>query len=700
MLKLLGILLLSTASNINCADSSCSSCTIGYLYNSISCLPLCPSGYTQSSSPNACAAVTQSLFYLNFWEFREFAVTSIGNFQHPTGLQFQDSAKLSPIPTMERGFYFASTSRLMSNVNYIIGPDFTLRLCIRIKADGTIFEATDGTISYFKLAAVSGKVAAYWYLTSTTTSSTSSLTSFTYTSNWVNIVMYSSQSTGLFSMNLASYTSSASGFEFRGQVSDLVCYFGGYASGGSFTGFLHEMHADNLVTTTYILMLPTINCEYNQYYDMPTYSCITCTGCSATWPWCARASCTVCYTSSCTTCTGFTYSYCTSCNNGRTAPDCLNALFCASQTGTYACTVCNTGYTLIDGLCLIQPYNYNAAALSTPVININFNTFAQYYGGIFQNGANAATWAPFNSPDTDDPIPVNSRGLYFDGGTKYLVSTSKVVMNYKSSLALWMYPQNSWFPVCTQRFYTFGLNYAMLVISNYGTDTFMYTYNTQTLYNQWIFSGYSINFVSGTLTISYTFGTTVSEVFSINGYALYDPGTLMWIGKYATVAGYNFLGFIYSFALWQTAIDSLTTAYDTCGTGLGGSCIWNSGLTQYYNSYENTYFSCDSGCTSGCSTWGTCNQCLSSAVPLAQTITLHALQQSSIHATLDIHIPQKSIAATLLAVIAMGPIPTTASPALAENTCSLRYAYLHILWDTQYPALPAHNLPTPSSICC
>ena len=102
-------------SNLYCFDSTCSPCTSGYLYNTHSCLLMCPTGFTQSSSPNQCtASSSQSVFYVNFWEFGDYEASSIGSFSHPTGLSFSTATQLSPIPTMERGFYFASTSSLKS----------------------------------------------------------------------------------------------------------------------------------------------------------------------------------------------------------------------------------------------------------------------------------------------------------------------------------------------------------------------------------------------------------------------------------------------------------------------------------------------------------------------------------------------------------------------------------------------------------
>ena len=608
MLKIVLLLVLCAASNIDCADPSCTSCISGYLYNAASCLPLCPTAYIQSSSPNACSPLASlTIFNLFFYSTRNFEATSIGNFQHPLGLPFQDPSRGSPIPASERGFYFESTSRLVSNINYIMAPDFTLRMCIRIKADGTIFEVTSGGTSYFKLAAVSGVVVASWYLTSPSTSAVYSINVYTYGTGWACPIPYSSQQSGQFSMIKGSAITTIEGFEFRGQFSDTTMYFGGAASGGAFTGFLYNFWADNAVNTT-IKLLGFINtCDYNQFHVTSSGACITCTGCSQTWPWCLRSSCSICYTDSCSSCNGYAYEDCTACNNGNTPPDCTLGKNCQSGNGVFDCTTCNSGYSLIDGLCLLEPYGYNPGALNTPVINMNFNTIQQYYDGIFQSGIDGTTWAPFNSPAADDPIPVKSRGLYFDGVAKYLVSTSNVVLNYKTTVAVWRYSQNGYYTVYTLYFTISTYRNAVILVSD--TEDYISSYSLGYYFtsNQWIFEAYMINFVSNTVTLTYTDGSSVSNVYSIDGYAYYDIGSLMHIGRYGTV--YFYKGFIYSIAIWQTVITDFSTEYDACGIGLGDSCIWSCSFNKYYNSYENACLTCDSSCTAGCSTWGTCALC-------------------------------------------------------------------------------------------
>ena len=609
MLRFMIILAYCTGSNINCLDLSCSSCVSGYLYNSLSCLPICPSGYTQSSSPNICTPASQSIFYLNFWEFRDFGASSIGGFNHPSLVAFQDVYRGSPIPTNERGFYFVTTSRLISSINYIIGPDFTLRFCIKIKSDGAIFEAYSQTTSYFKLESLSGTVTANWYLTSLSTSSTFSLPSFSYTNSWVTVVMYSSQSSGLFTMYMNGHQSTVTGFEFRGQVADLLCYFGGAAPGGSYTGFLYEMHADNLVTTSYLLAAPSIACEYNEYFSLSTGTCQACTGCTETWPWCARSACSVCYSTSCATCTGFGYSFCDSCVDSvnHIAPNCVLGLHCTAGSGVFSCTSCSSGYTLVDGLCLVQPYGYIAGATAA-VVDMNFNTFAKFYGGIFQSGSNDATWGPFQSPEVDDPIPAKSRGLYFDGVAMFLVSNTILALNYKSSIAMWVYPKGGAMLLCNNMFSFYRMN-AGIYISNPDGSWFSYTYDINYENDSWIFKAYTLDFVSDTFTLTYTEGTTATKALSVNGYAFYDYPSVMYIGQYLTQSYNHYQGFIYSITIWQRVVTDFSSYYDTCGSGLGSSCLWACDLTQYYNSYEGIYQNCDTGCSTGCRSWGSCSKC-------------------------------------------------------------------------------------------
>ena len=112
------LLITSASSSYNCLYSNCTACESGYLFNSVGCLDLCPSTYTLNTATNNCTASTsQNLFYMSFNSFQNFTASSIPPFSHPLGLPFNDPQRLSPIPTKERGFYFASTSKLVSSIS-------------------------------------------------------------------------------------------------------------------------------------------------------------------------------------------------------------------------------------------------------------------------------------------------------------------------------------------------------------------------------------------------------------------------------------------------------------------------------------------------------------------------------------------------------------------------------------------------------
>ena len=117
------------SSNIWCIADDSSTCTLAYpyctcvswtsdqLFESISCLQTCPTGYSQG--PNGCSKSTGlSLFNINFSTFTTFAASSIGVFEGPNEWLFYQSSEYSPILTTRIGFYFTSISRLKSTVSW------------------------------------------------------------------------------------------------------------------------------------------------------------------------------------------------------------------------------------------------------------------------------------------------------------------------------------------------------------------------------------------------------------------------------------------------------------------------------------------------------------------------------------------------------------------------------------------------------
>ena len=608
MIIVLLLSIICKAKNIGCSNSACTSCNSGYLYNSLSCLPLCPTGFTQSSSPKICTNTTNvNLFQLNFWNFYEFAASSIDQFQHPSGLPFQDPNRQSPIPTIDRGFYFADTSSLVSTTNFILAPDFSLRLWINIKTDGTIFEAIGGGISYINIASISGVIVQTWYFTNITGSYSFPWSTYNVTYAWTSYKFTSTQSSGLITLRCNSMSKTYATLEFRAQISDMIIYIGGTQV--SFTGFIFQVNGDNSAISNNLPFNNAGSCDYNEIIF--GRNCAACPVCSGSWPWCIRINtCSICYSDYCSECTGFDYPSCTACTNSKTPPDCVGGVHCNSGTSIFNCLVCSSGYTLIGGLCLLEPYLYDPAALQTPVIDVIFDDFQQFYGGIFQSGNDPNTWAPFGNPDADDPIPSASRGLYFDGLNMYLASTVNIALNYECSFAIWIYNQvsssvvlNSYIAISSQ-----GGGY--IKVRN-PTQVVAVSANTYKTWSKvWIFYAFSVKFSSSITCFTYYVNQTVEYITSKEGYAFYSVNETLWIARPFNNSAYTmFQGFIYRLTLWQTVITDFSSTFDLCGSGLNSTCVWPCKFTQYYNPIENECSNCDTSCTSGCATWGTCNSC-------------------------------------------------------------------------------------------
>ena len=585
--------------NLYCTDSSCTSCISNYVLLESSCLSVCPTGYDLVQASNSCQVSSSAeLFYLAFYRFLQFTASSIGDFQNSSGLSFNDSSQSSPIPTKDRGFYFPKGSQLYSTTSWIIAPSFSLSLYINILEDGEILKFKINNTTIIKLKSISG-VLNFSALYTDCSSNKQYIKSiyYTYTSNWNYLVIYHNQKNNSNYILFNNVVATPSAYEFRAD-SDAIAVIG-----GSFKGFISQLLFLNTFDIyTYLFnALPT--CISYQFYS--STSCNNCT--TNTWPWCVRnASNSICYSANCSSCIGYGYSECLACSNGNIAPDCSTNSVCKTSAGTFNCTSCTSSHTLIDGLCLRLPYKYNVSALNTPIVNINFANIAQFYGDLFQSGANSATYSPFNNPEADDPLSVKSRGIYFNGVSSYLTTNTSISLNYKFSLAFWTYAMND-----KRIFHANGISlhssgYYMISLGAIEENQIYLLSDKYTLnINQWSFYSLTIGFVSGTTNLIFS----INLVESFNSYDgdYYDnPSGILALASNSN--GYQ--GFMYSFVLWNTDIYDFSDQYNVCGTNLNATCLWNCSVDQYYNSLENECSSCDSTCTAGCSTWASCNQCL------------------------------------------------------------------------------------------
>ena len=600
MLVIYFLSFIQTQCNVACVDSPCSACISGSLYNSISCLPLCPTGYTQSD--NSCSPTDGlTIFSLDFSEFTSFSSTNIGDFLAPSDLPFSNPASMGPLPTSNQGLYFTSSSCLEAQrPGWVLAPDFTLSFLYNPTSDGIILQVYDGSILVLSLSVHSGSINLSLILANSLNQNSVQTAGSAVSPGWFSFSLTGSQGNGVFTITALGNSATFNGYEFRYQVDTLSYYIGNGVDG--FQGFLYFIRLDNEAISGFTGILPVYGEIFQGYTDSGFNPQVCSISCPSQWPWCIRASCSICYSDNCYGCSGYSLDECTSCvNNDYSAPECgLLGLHCQSG-GLFSCSTCMSGFSLIDGLCLNSPFNYNPENLSNPVVDLKFDSYMQYYEGIFYSGAIAATYSPFN-PSPDDPIFLKSRGLYFYGGA-YLTSLVAIVSNYKFTITAWVLAKNNGEIYNKNSIILYSSSCAGLYLSSAQSVKWVSSGICLSEYGVWTFDQLTVGFSSGTTQITISINQVVSTLVSFNGYALYDDFTSL------STIGSGLYGFIYSLSIWQS--DSVLTAnhYNVCGNDLSASCLWTCLQGNYWNPYTQTCQNCFFMCVHGCGTWGTCNPC-------------------------------------------------------------------------------------------
>ena len=144
------IILTESFQNLYCYSSECTNCTLGYNYLSLSCLLYCPWGY--ALKVDKCSPVsTLDLFTINFASFRKFNESSINSFSNPENYTFNNLTKVTPLVTIDRGFYFYSSSYLLSATSWVIAPNFCFTMFLRPVDTGIIFQVKNETTTFFEM---------------------------------------------------------------------------------------------------------------------------------------------------------------------------------------------------------------------------------------------------------------------------------------------------------------------------------------------------------------------------------------------------------------------------------------------------------------------------------------------------------------------------------------------------------------------
>ena len=235
-------------------------------------------------------------------------------------------------------------------------------------------------------------------------------------------------------------------------------------------------------------------------------------------------------------------------------------------------------------------------------MSLTFETFEQYYGGLFQSGFDPATYAPFHYPEHDDPIPMKNRGLYFTNTSK-LKSISDISMYYENSFLIWAKPQGIGFNFWNSpSILLYSDAHSSLLLSDSETWTRFNSIEKKSGISGWTFYAFVHSYKANTFESQvYVNGDLLSK-YSKKGYLLYDIRTTVWIlGE----------GFLYSLNAYNMAKTGIAFEYSDgiCGSGGYAGCLWDCGKDLFLDD-DGVCQSCGDDCGFGCIETSSCNLCL------------------------------------------------------------------------------------------
>ncbi|CAG9326437.1 unnamed protein product [Blepharisma stoltei] len=613
----------------NPCTNPCASCSSGILIGNLLCVDGCPSTSTLSGS--ACSAPSGLLFSVDFTTQQSLTASSIGEFSTQSSTAFISPSKITPLPTLDRGFYFEGSSSLIDNNSYIPSYLFTLNIWIRPISPGTILSVSSGGTEYIRCETLS---AGYQITSNFKNQAYSSLSPQNYQASGLlfqwQAVSFQIQQSDYTTINLSiiidgsSNANSIIGFEANYPSANPYKWFignSGFAS--SFQGFLAFIEAWSDIVTTTSISGSFPNCVNNYYWDGS--SCQTCLGCASSWPWCVRGTdCSYCASDDCSACTGYGSSMCTSCVGNGVAPNCCDSsCSTCSGLGYYSCSSCSSGSYLLRGICVPScPAKYTqdstqnkCIAISNLVVSLSLNDkiiLDWISGAAFLIGSNGANDYPIF--DSNDPIPAYSRGYYFTGTSSMFSSTNNIAPWF--SMNFWVYPMGDGYfftkfltsPSVKLVSINFSSGFAYVKLTLSDSSTVLFTGSTP-LMNSWHYLSVTGSVVAGKTVLSLYVDNSLDTSKSSTTFAyLYENGHTQIGGNSG-----GFQGYLWSFDLYndETQSSASWNLNVGCGSGLSPStsCPTCQNL-EYPGSSSCT--TCLSFCNKGCRDNRSCNLCKTS----------------------------------------------------------------------------------------
>ncbi|CAG9335184.1 unnamed protein product [Blepharisma stoltei] len=572
----------------------------------------CPTCFNYCGKPREENAI---LFTLEFFGLQELMSNYIEDssgsglkFINPDDIPYSDPSQNSPLPTLDRGFYFATSSGIISDRNLIPGLYFILKLWIKPFVDGDMLNVQIGQTTYIRIWADLGafKLSALVLDSNGFQAQVVESSTISYYSSWHYVSIYINQiscDTGSINFEINKQeagTTILSGYEINFPSGAYTWTLGNTGGRNSFRGFIYWLQARADNDASYPAITPIVDCVDKQYWDGAL--CQDCDINCPTWPWCIRGSdCKYCHIEDCSVCTGYSANSCTSCYTGIPPLCCDHLGRECSQTWTN--TLCSNGVPN-EGVCLYEtPYGWwNCGGSSCfEVLAADFNgPFQGIYSSALVTGSNSTTYNYWNFPEASDPFPAKNRGLYFNS-SQFL--SGSINLSNTWSIGIWVYAISG--TIISDSTNT-------LIIKANGTINFglekwdgtasSYSVSIPLAPSLWSYISYSIGFSNKATTLTPFINNNAGTAVTIINFVFRLPsGQKLYIGK-----GFpNFKGFISYFQLWGITIAEFSTPYNLYGFTNGVvSALWPCDFSHYYDG--NTCKPCSDSYTMGCTREASC----------------------------------------------------------------------------------------------
>ena len=291
------------------------------------------------------------------------------------------------------------------------------------------------------------------------------------------------------------------------------------------------------------------------------------------------------------------------CDNGETCVICDQLCTGGCQTGPWECqddASCDGGVRL-NSICMRYcPTGFGFCSSVSGVILEE--TFTSFTPTNFQAGSDASTYFPFNTGDSDDPLPMKERGMYLDS-TRFLESSNNFDFHYDFTITLWFRVEASGVILQRGNYLSLdtgsGLKLKLEDSSlNEADKTLGFIFAT----DKWHYAAFTCEFssASGTTLKRYIDNAVEQETDS-------DADRIFRPQAQGKVKLGGFSGLIYKIRILQEVDTTIIGDDDICKDSFAGGCLWDCNHDQYWDG--SSCQNCDGSCSMGCVRAGDCNLC-------------------------------------------------------------------------------------------